>query len=271
MQQTQAIFGPIESGDLDQVERLIKDDPGFVHVRRIKKDLEGQTPLCTSAIAGHLDIVRVLVDKGARVYERTHWGYPAIEHAFWAKQKHVVDYFLREAADKALGTRGLGIEINLAARNGWTELVKKHIEKDPLSVFTRGLIGDTPLHWPAHNGHGEIVTLLLDAGAAIEADAGLYGGKPLHWAAEHEPNIVKLLLERGAQVDSRNMDDGEYKGFTPLIMCAKQPEDCVECAELLLKAGADVNAQDAEGKRALDYATEGGHKRVARALREHRA
>ena len=262
MQHTQAIFDPVESGDPDQGRKLIDDDPGLTHVRRIKRDLEGQTPLCAAAMAGHLQIVRLLIERGAGVYERAHWGYPAIQHAFWAKQQHVVDFFLGEAATKAEGTWGLGIEINLAARNGWTELVKKHIERDPLSVYARGVIGDTPLHWPAHNGHEEIVALLLYAGAEIEADAGLYGGRPLHWAAEHEPHTVKLLLERGAQADSRNLDEGEFKGFTPLIMCAKQRNDCAECAELLLEAEANANARDARGRSALDYAIAGGHKRV---------
>jgi hypothetical protein len=33
-------------------------------------------------------------------------------------------------------------------RQGWVEIVRKHIERDPLAVHQRGWIGDTPLHWP---------------------------------------------------------------------------------------------------------------------------
>ena len=271
MSNTQAIFAPIHAGDIEKVKALLAADPGLVHVRCLGEGEEdGRTPLCAAAVAGHLDIVKLLVEAGARVYELGPW-YPAVEQALWAKQQHVVDYFLGEAADQAQGTAGLGIDINLAARNGWTELVQKHIAKDPLAVYARGVIGDTPLHWPAHNGDTETVALLLDAGAAIEGDAGLYGGKPLHWAAEHAPGVVKLLLERGAEVDSRNLGDGDMQGFTPLIMCAKQKDDCAECAELLLAAGADVNARAANGKSALDYALEGGHEKVAAVLRKYGA
>jgi hypothetical protein len=46
-----------------------------------------------------------------------------------------------------------------------SSFVRKHIERDPLSVHQRGWIGDTPLHWPSHNNNVEIVTMLLDAGA----------------------------------------------------------------------------------------------------------
>ena len=57
---------------------------------------------------------------------------------------------------------------------------------------------EIPDGWPAHNGHVEIVSIRLDAGADIEADEiNCYGGKPLHWASEHEPEAVKLLLDRG--------------------------------------------------------------------------
>ena len=130
--------------------------------------------------------------------------------------------------EKADGTNKLGATINIAAREGWTEIVRRHIELDPLSVFQRGWIGDSPLHWPSHNGHAEIVTMLLDAGADIEADEiNCYGGKPLHWASEHEPHIVKLLLERGANVNSVNRRaESEFFGITPLMMNALMTDDC---------------------------------------------
>ena len=96
--------------------------------------------------------------------------------------------------------------INLAGRQGWTEIVKKHIEIDPLSIHQRGWIGDTPLHWPCHNGYFDIVNLLIDNGADIEADEiNWIGGKPLHWAAEHSPETTKILLEWTAQTLTHSM------------------------------------------------------------------
>ena len=36
----------------------------------------------------------------------------------------------------------------------------------------------------------------------IEADEiNCYGGKPLQWASEHQPEVVQLLLERGAELE----------------------------------------------------------------------
>ena len=275
---TQEIFPLIEAGDVDGVTRLLNDDPGLAHARRLEREEDGSLSrgccwmslLGAAAKAGNLDIVKLLIAHGAEIYENAQWGYPAIEHALWATQQHIVDYFLGEAAAhetmQGAPTYGLGCDINLAARNGWLDIVHRHIEKNPLAVHSRGVIGETPMHWAAHNGHLEVVRALLNAGADIEAnEIGLYGGKPLHWAAEHEPPLVELLLSRGAQVDSRNLRNG----YTPLIMCARQPNDCAECAELLLAAGADPQARDFQDKTALDYAREGNRMRVIAVLKQN--
>ena len=129
------------------------------------------------------------------------------------------------------------------------------------------------IHWPAHNGYVEILELLLDAGADIEADEiGWAGGKPLHWASEHEPGTVELLIERGADVNSRNVkEDSDFHGVTPLIMNATQKNDCAEVTKLLLEAGADVNAEDASGRTALSHATEKGLNRIPKVLGAHGA
>lgn len=164
-------------------------------------------------------------------------------------------------------------EFSLAARQDWTDIVRKHVEADPLAVHQRGWVGDTPLHWPAHNGNVEIVELLLDAGADIEADEiNCYGGKPLHWASEHAPKTVELLLKRSADVNARNVKaDSDFHGFTPLIMNASQRDDCAEVTELLIKAGADINAADARGKTALTHALERELKRIPEILRRRGA
>jgi len=185
----------------------------------------------------------------------------------------VVKYFLEEIPGKAAGTNGLGVTINLAARQGWVEIVRKHLERDPLTVHQRGWIGDAPLHWPSHNNYAEIVSMLLDAGADVEADEiNCYGGKPLHWASEHAPAAVQVLLDRGADVNSRNRKaDSQFYGMTPLIMNATQKNDCAEVTELLIRAGADIRAVDATGKSALAHAQERGLLKIQEVLGRHGA
>jgi ankyrin repeat protein len=269
MSVTQALFPAIEAGDLDRLRALLDADPMLVHTRLADPQRHHWTALQFAAAQGQLEACRLLVERGAEVYTNPMNSYPPVIQAAWNRHQEVVNYFLREIPEKADGTNRLGVALNLAAREGWTEIVKRHLEADPLSVHQRGWIGDTPLHWPAHNNHVEIVALLMDAGACIEADeTNCYGGKPLHWASEHAPAAVELLLQRGADVNSRNVKaDSPFYGVTPLIMNATQRNDCSEVTELLLAAGADINATDAAGKTALAHVLERGLPRITEVLR----
>lgn len=263
-----AIFTHILAGELEAIRNLLNCDPGLVHAHQGDLDDDWTTLQCAAA-KGHLPICKLLVERGAEVYTNPMCTYPPVIHAAWNRHQHIVDYFLYEIPDKAAGTNGLGVTINLAARQGWLDLVRKHIAAGPLSVHQRGWIGDTPLHWPAHNGFVEILEVLLDAGAVIDADEiNCYGGKPLHWASEHAPKAVELLLRRGANVNSRNLkSDSEFFGMTPLIMNATQKDDCAEVTDLLLRAGAEIGAVDSQGKTALNYADLYGLRRIAAVLR----
>ncbi len=263
----------IRAGEVDRVEHALNAEPELLHVSDPTGEFwEERTALHCAARWANLDLVKLLVNRGAEVYSNPYSSYPAVFIAAgYAKDEpqaqQIVDYFLNEIPDKAEGTLGTGATIHIAARLGFADVVRKHLELDPLTVHQRGWLGDTPLHWSCHNGHEEIVRLLLDAGADIEADEiNCYGGKPLHWASEHEAHIVQLLLARGAEVDSLNRrHQSDLFGVTPLLMNALQRDDCAEVTQLLLAAGADVMAVH-QGRTALEIAREKGNTKIAAIL-----
>ena len=259
------LFEAIAKGDDDAAIELLSRQPDLARAWR-KYEYGWLSPLHDAAKLGRLRTVKALVEAGAEIYAVNQGDYPPVFEAFYEKQTEVVDYLFEESAKRDGGippTYGCGIDIVL----GLEDRVRMHIEKDPLAVYRRGCIGESTLHWPAHNGHVAIVALLLDHGTPIEVDeVGLYGGKPLHWASEHAPACVKLLLERGANPNSRNLMKGEFEGFTPLHMMASQREECVECAQYLLDAGADRTLRDAQGRLPIDVAREGGRLRVVEFL-----
>ena len=268
------LFIHTKAGDLSAVRQWLDEHDYLIHARNPDADAwDEQSLLHTAAKYGHLTVVELLVERGAEVYSNPMASYPPVIIAAWNDRLAVVEYFLREIPKLAHGTNGLGVTVNLAARQGWVDIVRAHVNADPLSVHQRGWIGDTPLHWPAHNGYTEIVEILIDAGADIEADEiNCYGGKPLHWASESEPKTVQLLLDRGAAVDARNvMENSDFYGFTPLLMNASQRDDCAEVTAMLLNAGADVDAQDAKGRTALQLAIERNLVRIPEVLRHHGA
>lgn len=266
----------VRSGDLDKVKAAVKGNPDLPHTCDPSDDWwEERTAMHSAARHGHLEIIKFLVHCGAEVYSHPMCTYPPIfnaannrYHKGRPDSQPIVDYFLKDIPDKAAGTNGLGITVNLAARFGWTDIVEKHIEKDPLAVHHRGWIGDTPLHWSSHNGHFKIVEMLLDAGADIEADEiNCYGGKPLQWASEKQEAVVKLLLKRGAEVNSRNaLSDSTYFGITPLGMNVLMQEDAAGVTRLLLDAGADTSVEF-NGKSLIETAEEKGNLKILELLR----
>lgn len=69
-------------------------------------------------------------------------------------------------------------------------------------------------------------------------------------SASGEVEIVKLLLDRGADINIRDLE-----GVTPLIFAAAMGS--LECVKILIQRGADINAQDEKGYTALIVAAEG--------------
>ncbi len=61
--------------------------------------------------------------------------------------------------------------------------------------------------------------------------------------------------------NGHNIDAGDKFGRTPLMFCILG--DRIECAELLMKAGADINKKDIGGRTSLHWAA---HK-VSRGLK----
>jgi ankyrin repeat protein len=264
------LYEAIEAGDDNVAIGLIQDNAELAGVWR-KGRWGWEYPLNVAAQHGRLAIAKALVESGAEIYAVNQGDYPPVFNALSDGHREVGEYLLEASAKSDNGrlppTYGCGIDIVLAARLGLLARVQMHVERDPLAVFRRGCIGETVLHWPAHNRHVEVVRFLLDSGTLIEADEiGLYGGKPLHWAAEHAPACVALLLERGANPNARNLMKGDFEGFTPLHMMARQSEQELECARLLLAAGADPTLLDARGQTALDVAKANGRERVVQFL-----
>lgn len=268
MDSVQIVLEKVRENDIAGVRGMLAESPGLVHARGMGVE-DRRSVLQVAAGAGNLEMCRLLVESGAEVYPNPMNQYPPVMEAAWNEHEGVVKYFLEEIPHLADGTNGLGLTINLAGRLGRRDLVRSHLAKDPLSVHYRGWIGDSPLHWPAHNNFGEIVSDLIDSGADIEADEiNWMGGRPLHWASEHAPETVRILLEAGAEVNSRNTREGsDFYLVTPLIMNATQKEDCYEVTELLLEAGADIDAVDGLGKTALQHAEGRGLQKIIEVLR----
>jgi len=129
---------------------------------------------------------------------------------------------------------------------------------------------DISIHEAAEKGKIEMVKQHLAAGADVNAKDGI-GGTPLYIAAFYGSQRTRdLLRQHGGKT-------GDFDGWTPLNYAAFVGHK--EIAELLIAAGADVNAKDDDGKTPLDWAEKVRHadrpktkavkKETANLLRKH--
>jgi uncharacterized protein len=126
--------------------------------------------------------------------------------------------------------------------------------------------GTTALHWAVHWNDGEAVTLLLRAGANPAAK-NRFGASPLsEAAAAGNADVVKALLEAGADATALSTADGE----TVLMTAARAGN--ADAVRALLDRGADVNARERyKGQTALMWAAAERHPGVVKLLLERGA
>ncbi|HLF10168.1 MAG TPA: ankyrin repeat domain-containing protein [Gammaproteobacteria bacterium] len=184
---------------------------------------DGTTALLWAAYNGDLELVQRLIRAGADVNAKNDFGAFALSEAAIAGSTPIIEALLDADADA-----------NAANPEG-----------------------ETPLMEVARTGNVQAAALLLDAGADIDAIEQWGGQSALMWAAaQRQPEMVKLLVAHGADVDARGVirdwqrkiikeprpKDMNQGGFTPLLYAAR--EGCIECAKHLVAGGADLDLPD---------------------------
>ncbi|NBP01988.1 MAG: ankyrin repeat domain-containing protein [Proteobacteria bacterium] len=157
--------------------------------------------------------------------------------------------------------------LTLAAEAGDIDIFNYLIENGLAEdVNHKNSQGITPLMLAAHNGHPDIVRLLLKRGALVNERSKSEGFSALYLSIQnrHTPDVqyavVKLLLEYGAAVDTI---DNHKK--TPLIL-ASQYSKFNKTTRLLLEHGVTVNLQDDNGLTALMTAASVGNYEIVKLL-----
>jgi ankyrin repeat protein len=237
-------------GDRESVQRFIESGSDLN-----EKVGDGWTPLRGAAARGHVEVVKLLLDKGAEIDSEK-------RHGYLTTLKHTAPIELKDVA-----------QLNL--------------DKGPV-VIVNDTDGLTALHRAALSGHAGVLNLLLDRGAdANEKNAD--GVTAFEWASWHNNvNVRKILKERGAKqtlitasiigdTDEawRFLESGSdvnatgLFGLTALIHAANKDHTAV--VRLLLDNSADINAKHTDGSTALMWASWHGYGEMVKLLLERGA
>jgi uncharacterized protein len=158
--------------------------------------------------------------------------------------------------------QGAELDIFEAAATGSTARVKELLENKPDLVDAYNVDGFQPLGLASFFGQYDTAELFISKGARINSPAeNQTRVGPLHSAAAgRHQNIMKLLLENGADPNAR-----QQGGFTPLHSAAQNGD--VEMLKLLLKFGADPGIRSEENNTPLEMAEEAGKDQVIKVLK----
>uniref|UniRef100_A0A671S4X6 Ankyrin repeat and KH domain-containing protein 1-like n=1 Tax=Sinocyclocheilus anshuiensis TaxID=1608454 RepID=A0A671S4X6_9TELE len=248
------------------------------------RDKKGFTPLILAATAGHVGVVEILLDKGGDIEaqsERTK-DTPLSLACSGGRQETYV---------KTLTGSKLGISpLMLAAMNGHVPAVKLLLDMGSDINAQIETNRNTALTLACFQGRAEVVSLLLDRKANVEHRAKT-GLTPLMEAASGGyAEVGRVLLDKGADVNappvpsSRDTaltiaaDKGHYKfcellisrcvfvtlGNTPLWLAANGGH--FDVVQLLVQAGAEVDAADNRKITPLMAAFRKGHVKVVQYL-----
>jgi len=267
----------VNHGQLESV-RLLLDLGADVDERILLKEVEQPTPswgmpLWHAAMAGHFDIAKLLLDRGAdpnaNVYAsgwplRNAWAnkHESVKQLLLERGAKVNPYMLAEFHDVAAAESLLagnpseelaGELVWSAADHGCAEIVE-------LALAHLKWPGDDPRwHWvliqpirgagadaSKNDGHFRSMAALLRKG--LNPNVTRMGQTALHFAAAHHGKVgdedrarfASMLLDHGARLDLRD----DLLKSTPLGWACRWGRR--KLVELLILRGAPVNEPDAE-------------------------
>lgn len=159
-----------------------------------------------AAEAGQCGSIMLLLDSGMNVDLRDDFGSTPLHCAADQRQMLAICLLLDKGADpNARDHLGMML-IHDAAQIGDERLMRRLLQDERVDTSATTVKRKTALHYAALGGHANIVRMLLDVG--IEVDARDVGGcTALSLAAWWgKGDVVRLLVEAGANVNAKNND-----------------------------------------------------------------
>jgi ankyrin repeat protein len=270
-------YQAVEANDAERLAELLDRHPELVSARGTNgNDLLG--------MANGLELVRLLLDRGADPNRGNDYGWTKLHQAGYSNRRELAEVMLATGARIDISARGdggtpliaalfwghrdvvdlLGLEpgnLRVAAGLGELEMIRElagtpqaGVHRDfyrPHGGFPawqpshdRQEVLDEALVWAAKADRVEALPVLVELGARVTADP--YRGTPLAWAAANgRVTSIRKLVELGADVNQPGTFGGPDHGEGVTPLHLAAQGGRREAVEALLELGADPSIHDA--------------------------
>jgi ankyrin repeat protein/beta-lactamase regulating signal transducer with metallopeptidase domain len=274
-----SLYEAAKAGDLAEVKRLIAK---AADLNAFDKE-DGLTPLGVAANRGHTEIVKILLDSGAKVDIAASGGYSPIRYAVLNYDKETIRALISGGADVNIAPDNSDTPLLTAIWGDQTDIVKALLDaganaelKDDngMSSLQHALDIGMPdivkllantddrvpdLHRAALKGDLSKLKELLGAGADIN-DKDAFGRTPIEYAlAGGQIDVAKFLLDQGVDINLK------LRRNRSLLHLAARA-GLLEIVQILIEKGIPVDTVSQGGGTILNEAVSYGHKEIAEFL-----
>lgn len=211
---------------------------------------DGTTPLHLAVRGDDLAEAQRLIRAGGNVKGANRYGIAPLYLAALNGSASMIDLLLNSGADaNATGPEG-ETALMTVARTGRVDAAKALLARGAIVDARERWRGQTALMWAAAQGHPAMMRLLIDSGADVHATSAFQ-----KWERQNTREPREKWLPQGV--------------LTPLFFATRH--GCLECARILIDAGAHLTFVDQEGASLVIIAIINGHYDVAGLLLERGA
>jgi len=198
----------VRSNNIGRVKLILKRP--WINVN--KKNHRGNTSLIIAVHFNYLEIVRLLLEKGANINCQGQNKCSPLLIVAQNNNMEILKLLLEKDIDVNIRDRYGRAVLTIAADYNHIEIVKLLLKQPNIDINTQGDDGRSPLYYASYDNYVdiEVVKVLLEGGANVNIEANnsdtpligatIYGG---------ESELIKLLIYHGAKIPNNCIID-EY-------------------------------------------------------------
>ncbi|CAF0792935.1 unnamed protein product [Adineta steineri] len=242
MKRENELLDAVKSSNISSIQRILsKCRSGKSNIVSPKKinlnfqDDNGMSSIHEAAVAGNIEILKLLIDNGANVNLKDNKGLRPLHYAAWQGRSEPVFILLRRGANVNEQSINGDTPLHLASQYGHNEIVQLLLfHQADSTIVNRRLI--TSLDLACENGRFDVVNSLVQNPLCQRMILNTTEQNcSLHLAAKNgHTDIVRLLLLNGMDINRMTINNG-----TALHIACRNGR--YETAKLLLECGIDIN------------------------------